>query len=117
MAVDSQPADLIVNEAHDAPDPTGRDCTRTRITAPAVIGQLVAGLLYLRLAPEDSVTIPTGAQAGDLSLDPCTYQGYEADCGTLTVPEACWSGARVRSSGWGPRSRLTRSQPPRGART
>jgi len=39
-----------------------------------------------------TVRVPEGAQAGDLvGLDPCTYKAdkvdYEADCGTLVVPE------------------------------
>ncbi|NIV32690.1 MAG: alpha/beta fold hydrolase, partial [Anaerolineae bacterium] len=38
------------------------------------------------------ITVPAGAQAGDLvGLEPCTYEAnkveYDADCGTLVVPE------------------------------
>jgi pimeloyl-ACP methyl ester carboxylesterase len=41
---------------------------------------------------EASITVPAGAQAGDLvNLQPCTYKAgekeYSADCGTLVVPE------------------------------
>jgi pimeloyl-ACP methyl ester carboxylesterase len=41
---------------------------------------------------EEPVSVPEGAQAGDLvSLDACTYEAddveYAADCGTLVVPE------------------------------
>ncbi|MCP4958394.1 MAG: hypothetical protein GY925_03890, partial [Actinomycetia bacterium] len=66
--------------------------TRTRIIALLVIGVLVLGLAYLRFAPGDSsVSVPDGAQAGDLILEPCTYGtedgSYDADCGTLIVPE------------------------------
>lgn len=66
--------------------------TRTRIVALLVIGVLVLGLAYLRFAPGDSsVSVPDGAQAGDLTLEPCTYGtedgSYDADCGTLIVPE------------------------------
>ncbi len=36
-------------------------------------------------------SVPDGAQAGDLLLEPCTYEAgkveYKADCGTLVVPE------------------------------
>jgi pimeloyl-ACP methyl ester carboxylesterase len=43
-------------------------------------------------AKEAPVTVPAGAQAGDLvGLEPCTYKAgdveYAADCGTLVVPE------------------------------
>jgi pimeloyl-ACP methyl ester carboxylesterase len=66
--------------------------TRTRIAALAVIATLVVGLAYLRFAPGDApVSVPAGAEAGDLSLQACTYateQGdLQADCGTLVVPE------------------------------
>ena len=42
-------------------------------------------------AKEASITVPVGAQAGDLvGLEPCTYKAgdvdYGADCGTLVVP-------------------------------
>jgi len=43
-------------------------------------------------ANEVPVTVPAGAQAGDLvGLEPCTYEAnkveYDAGCGTLVVPE------------------------------
>ena len=43
-------------------------------------------------AKQDPVIVPAGAQAGDLvGLAPCTYEArkvkYDADCGTLVVPE------------------------------
>ena len=39
-----------------------------------------------------TITVPEGAQAGDLvNLEPCMYKAgkveYNADCGTLVVPE------------------------------
>jgi pimeloyl-ACP methyl ester carboxylesterase len=57
-----------------------------------LIGLAVLGLAYLRLGSgSDPVSVPNGAVAGDLILDPCTYStengSYEADCGTLVVPE------------------------------
>lgn len=61
--------------------------TPVRVVALVVMGLLTAGLLYLAFAPEDSVTVPDGAQAGELTLEACTYNGYNADCGTLAVPE------------------------------
>jgi len=52
----------------------------------------VLGLAYLRFGPDtDPVSVPAGAQAGDLILHDCEYAtedgGYAADCGTLVVPE------------------------------
>ena len=63
-----------------------------RIVGLAMIALVAAGLLYLRFAPEENaVTVPANASAGDLIMEPCTYPtengGYEADCGTLVVPE------------------------------
>ena len=57
-----------------------------------LIGLAVLGLAYLRFAPDAGrVSVPKGAQAGDLILESCTYAtedgGYAADCGTLVVPE------------------------------
>jgi pimeloyl-ACP methyl ester carboxylesterase len=66
--------------------------TRTRIVALSLIGVVVLGLAYLKLgAADDPISVPAGAMAGDLLLDPCTYStengSYAADCGTLVVPE------------------------------
>ena len=65
--------------------------TPKRIIALAVIGVLVAGLIYLAFAPDASVSVPEGSQAGDLILEPCTYAtesgARDADCGTIIVPE------------------------------
>jgi pimeloyl-ACP methyl ester carboxylesterase len=65
--------------------------TPGRIVALALIALVVAGLGYLRFAPSDSITVPAGAQAGDLTLERCDYAtedgAYAADCGTLVVPE------------------------------
>jgi pimeloyl-ACP methyl ester carboxylesterase len=75
-----------------AVEPRHRALTLARIVALVVIGVLIVGLAYLRLAPgEESVVVPGGARAGDLILEPCTYPtedgSYGADCGTLVVPE------------------------------
>jgi pimeloyl-ACP methyl ester carboxylesterase len=64
----------------------------TRIAALTLIGLVLLGLAYVKLATaEEAVTVPKGALAGDLLLDPCTYStengSYAADCGTLVVPE------------------------------
>lgn len=56
-----------------------------------VIAALVTVLAAACGQKEAPVTVPAGAQAGDLIMEPCTYQAvkieYEADCGTLVVPE------------------------------
>jgi pimeloyl-ACP methyl ester carboxylesterase len=66
--------------------------TLPRVLALALIALLVAGLAYLRFAPDSStVSVPEGAKAGDLILEPCEYpteNGNDAaECGTLVVPE------------------------------
>ena len=66
--------------------------TRARIVALTLIGVVALGLAYLKLGTADeAVSVPAGALAGDLLLDPCTYStengNYAADCGTLVVPE------------------------------
>ncbi|MCP4417572.1 MAG: alpha/beta hydrolase [Chloroflexi bacterium] len=46
---------------------------------------------YFRGRGETAVTVPDGAQAGDLILKPCPFETksgtYDADCGTLVMPE------------------------------
>jgi hypothetical protein len=69
-----------------------RAFTPGRIVALVAIGLLVLGLGYLRFAPgSGSVSVPAGAKAGDLILEPCDYAtengSYAADCGALVVPE------------------------------
>lgn len=72
--------------------PTTRIFTPGRIVAPALIAVLAIGLAYLRFGPDSgSVSVPEGAKAGNLILERCDYATengtYEADCGTLVVPE------------------------------
>jgi len=64
----------------------------TRIVALALITLTTAGLLYLHFSLDsDRVSVPSGAQAGQLKLHPCHYGtengSYRADCGTLVVRE------------------------------
>ena len=63
----------------------------TRVVALTVIGLMLAGLAYLGFASEEAVIVPDGAQAGDLVVEPCTFEAENgpvaADCGTLVVPE------------------------------
>ena len=83
--------------------PTTRIFTPARIVALAVIALAVGGLASLRLSSgDDSLSVPAGAKAGDLVLEPCDYAteegSYAADCGTLVVPEnRADSGSRLMS--------------------
>ncbi len=82
-------------EAVDQPVPLAqrpRAFTWTRIVALLVIIVLLAGLTYLRVSSSpETVSVPQGAHAGQLTMHACTYateQGaVPADCGTLIVPE------------------------------
>ena len=63
-----------------------------RIVALVLLALAVLGLAYLHFAGgDDTVSVPAGAHAGQLTLHPCHYtteQGSSAaDCGTLVVPE------------------------------
>jgi pimeloyl-ACP methyl ester carboxylesterase len=69
-----------------------RNFPAARIVALALIALAALGLAYLRYVPDgDSVSVPVGAEAGDLILKSCDYAtekgSYAADCGTLVVPE------------------------------
>jgi hypothetical protein len=69
-----------------------RAFTLARIVALVLIGLLALGLGYLRVTSgDDAVSVPSGAKAGDVILHDCDYAtekgSYEADCGTLVVPE------------------------------
>src|SRR3954466_9308322 len=64
-----------------------------RIVALALISLTALGLAYLHFsAGNDSVSVPSGAPAGHLTLHSCHYAteggSYRADCGTLVVPES-----------------------------
>jgi pimeloyl-ACP methyl ester carboxylesterase len=66
--------------------------TRARIAALVLIGLAFLGLAYLAVGRGgEPVSVPSGAIAGDLVLEPCNYDtekgSYAADCGTLVVPE------------------------------
>jgi pimeloyl-ACP methyl ester carboxylesterase len=63
-----------------------------RLVAIALVALTVGCLAFVRLGTgPDAVSVPAGAAAGDLTLDPCEYGtqdgAYAADCGTLVVPE------------------------------
>ncbi|HXV34748.1 MAG TPA: alpha/beta fold hydrolase [Gaiellaceae bacterium] len=72
--------------------PATRTYTPARVVALALVALAIAGLAYLRFASDAGpVSVPAGAQAGDLILDNCDYAtengSYAAECGTLVVPE------------------------------
>lgn len=72
--------------------PTTRILPPGRIVALALIAILIAGLTFIRLASgTELLSVPADAQAGDLTLEPCTFMTeggpYRADCGTLIVAE------------------------------
>jgi len=71
--------------------PKNRPYTLARIVALALVALAVLALGYLRFAPADTISVPSGAQAGDLTLEPCEYAtesgSYAAECGTLVVTE------------------------------
>src|SRR3954454_16775909 len=61
---------------------------RGRAAGLVLIALVGLGLGYLHFAGGSaSVSVPSGAQAGQLSLTHCTYGNEPADCGTLVVPE------------------------------
>jgi pimeloyl-ACP methyl ester carboxylesterase len=71
---------------------SSRIWTTSRVVAVTIIGLLLVGLSYMRFASEaGSMDVPEGAEAGDLTLEPCDYETeagiYQADCGTLVVRE------------------------------
>src|SRR5215472_6623159 len=72
--------------------PRSRPFTWARIVALVLTAGLLMGLTYLRFASgPETVSVPQGAHAGQLTMHPCTYPtengSYRADCGTLVVPE------------------------------
>lgn len=69
-----------------------RPFTLPRIIALVLIAAMVMALVSLRLgSAEERVSLPEGAKAGDLALEPCIYEAedrsYDAECGTLVVAE------------------------------
>lgn len=65
---------------------------RTKLLLIILATLLLAGSLWLVVQSRQAqVRVPDGAQAGDLSLESCTYKVesvvYQAECGTLVVPE------------------------------
>jgi pimeloyl-ACP methyl ester carboxylesterase len=52
---------------------------------------LLGLILIACSSPKTVATVPAGAKPGELTLEPCTFKmdeaEYEADCGTLVVPE------------------------------
>jgi pimeloyl-ACP methyl ester carboxylesterase len=88
----SRRAKSVAADQRGSPAPSSKAFTRTRIVALSVVVVLLAGLSYLRVSStSETVSVPAGSHAGQLSMHSCTYvteQGaMPADCGTLVVPE------------------------------
>src|SRR6266487_6837462 len=84
-------SDSTKGHAMEAPRPNPFGLAR--IIALALISLTALGLAYLHFsAGNDSVSVPSGAHAGQLKLHSCHYAteggSYRADCGTLVVPES-----------------------------
>jgi pimeloyl-ACP methyl ester carboxylesterase len=61
---------------------------RGRATGLVLIALVALGLGYLHFSGgTDTVSVPSGAHAGQLTLESCTYANEPADCGTLVVRE------------------------------
>ena len=66
---------------------------RQRLLASVVFIAIVSGLTVAACggSPKELLTVPEGAQPGDLLLAPCSFKiksnEYRADCGTLVVQE------------------------------
>jgi pimeloyl-ACP methyl ester carboxylesterase len=83
---------LLVNTPANNQKTTRRILGPSRIVALGLIALGVVGLAYLNFGSRsESVSVPSGAHAGQLKLHSCHYAtekgGYAADCGTLIVPE------------------------------
>ena len=66
--------------------------TPRRVVALSLIAITIAGLILAHVHRDpDRVSVPRGAVAGQIDLEPCTYEAdnatLRAECGTLTVPE------------------------------
>ena len=57
----------------------------------AIVGGLLVAWRAFNVFGKQKAGVPPGAQAGDLTLSPCSFKSggvtYQADCGTLVVPE------------------------------
>jgi pimeloyl-ACP methyl ester carboxylesterase len=112
------------NETRGGGGQPKRAFTPARIVALVVIGVVVLALGYIHVASgDDSVSVPSGAKAGDLILHDCDYAtedgSYAADCGTLVVPENRHKAdsrlialpvTRIRASSEGPSAPIFRLQ-------
>ena len=70
-------------------DSTHRIFTLSRIVGLVVIGLVVAGLAYLKVAPEDPVSVPDGARAGQLDLEPVTTAPRRATARPTAARSSC----------------------------
>src|SRR4051812_37896039 len=93
MTLRCRPPSLVLpdstkGQAMEAPRPNALG--PARILALALICLAALGLAYLHFsAGSDSVSVPSGAHAGQLKLHSCDYAtengSHRADCGTLVV--------------------------------
>src|SRR3990172_4900470 len=64
---------------------------RSILLAGLMVASLALGAWFLFRPGKRPITVPPGAQAGDLVLEPCPVKiegvRYQADCGTLVAPE------------------------------
>src|SRR5215210_1248478 len=71
---------------------TNRPVGPARIAAFVLVALAAIGVAVVHFASrDDRVSVPAGAHAGQLTLEPCDYDtergSYAADCGTLVVSE------------------------------
>jgi pimeloyl-ACP methyl ester carboxylesterase len=63
----------------------------SRTLALVITAGIVAALVFLAVRPQNTMAVPDGARAGDLSMQKCDYTTeagtVRAECGTLVVPE------------------------------
>ncbi|MBV9659878.1 MAG: alpha/beta fold hydrolase [Acidimicrobiales bacterium] len=77
---------------HPVPPRRPRRFTWVRTAGLLVTIVLLTGLAYLRVSSSpETFSVPQGAHAGELTMNPCTYAtengSYRAECGTLVVAE------------------------------
>src|ERR1700689_3381341 len=85
-------APRTTNRQEQTMHPSTRRFSRGRIAGLALIALLTVALGYLHFSGgSKSVSVPSGAHSGQLTLKSCSYTTENgpsaADCGTLVVPE------------------------------
>lgn len=66
--------------------------SRGRVVVLVITGGILISLAYLGVQPEQSITVPVGAEPGSLVMEQCDYDteagALAAECGALVVPES-----------------------------